>query len=1623
MTNIAAVGKKKSVRRSKRGMLLRNSVALVALSLFAAPLLPQAALADCSTAGSTLTCSGMDDTGGTISASGVPPSPVVVNIQSGALVTNTDDDNDPAIEITATGSGAEVDFNMLSPDSSIVAGSNEYAVEVDVTSTSGTSSSTFDVNGIVQSTEQDAFNIELENGSITFNVGDTGVIRGDNEGIDISSGSSSSSRTVSVDLDIEEGGQVRGSDGNAIDVSVSSIGIPFVSPSAGNATANVKFESDGRITAGNNGLNVTATAFDFNGATRTATADVSGTNGKTGVIDVGGDGIAVSVIGEAADVTFDMSNDGRMFAGDDGVDVNVVAGPANGSMKFVNNGQIGSLLDPTGDNGVNFFVLGASGSVSAEVQNTKGATIFSKGDGIGIAITGGVDGPVKVVNDGAINAGGTGIQVTSNGQVDIGGADGTINGVSGGINVITTDGDVNIIDPGRVTATNGSAIVGATLNGNTTITTNKAVSATNGNGVYGASVNGDTNVTTNDKVSVTNGTYGAAANAVNGNATLTINGGIDPPSIGGSAAAVNGNATIIVNNDPDFDVDAIDVGLFGANVGTGVVSITNNGETIDSDGAGVIAAKLGEGVVGGDSITIKNLGGRIEAGTGPGIAVTAADPDSILDPPNAIVNNVWIENNKGGYITGAGNLLALPPTSSVGVITDGALALLNDNASTITNANGAGGLALGVVAGHGVNITNDNGSDIIGAATIGSTAGSVYIKNDHGSSWTSEGVSIIGALGTDQDVTLDNLNGSQVDVTNGLLAMAADRDVTINNIWGYDGWGYPVRSSIDFNGSSANLMIAGRDARITNDGSDITMGDFDPGVSGNLMFAGRDAEIINKNGASFTMTSLVNGNYMNADRDARIVNEENSTFSMSGINGNVLVANRDAVIKNSKGSTFSMTGLNGTYLDADRDALIINEKGSDITLTGLNGTALVAGRDAQIDNTMGSSFTLNGLSGTYLNAGRDARITNDKGSDFTMTGLSGTALFAGRDAEIINSEGGDFLMEGLTGTYLNAERDARIVNEKGGDFTMRGITGTVLVADDDAEIINTRGGELRIEGLNGAVMIADADNNNIGRALIENSDGSVMTFAGVTGGQIVAGSEIAFINDASSEMNFIGLNGFLIEPGVNSFFDNDGFVFVDGATGFAGLDNFNNNNIVSMQEGEVDDVLALGGNYNANSELWIDAELTHGGLADLLLVGGNVTGTTLVSVNDLDGGPGQYDPEGVLFAVVAGSTDVSNFTTGGGIDKGLFRYDTYLRVDDPALSAGADGWYLASTLDGEAYEFPGIMSGAQALWNTSTGTWLDRTADLRVALGDGAIDPNCAKDCLPEIGNVTPGVWMKALAGTQSRDSDNRSAPPPGMLGDSYGYDNGFDQNFWGFLIGADAGKEWTTASGHNAAWLAGIMGGYLGSQLGFNDSNTDVDYEAFTLGVYTTYLNGGFFIDGTLKADLGTVDYDSDLGGGFSESTSSDFTSIGGLVDMGYRFDVSSGVFIEPMATLSYVNTSIDDMDVLGTNVAYDDGESLQGRLGGRIGATIEGDSMKSELFLEGSVWNEFMGDYDARLGSNGYDVKTDLDTGGVYGEVGVGANVFGDAGWNGFLTGAVQFGDSDFLGYSGNLGLRYSW
>ena len=222
---------------------------------------------------------------------------------------------------------------------------------------------------------------------------------------------------------------------------------------------------------------------------------------------------------------------------------------------------------------------------------------------------------------------------------------------------------------------------------------------------------------------------------------------------------------------------------------------------------------------------------------------------------------------------------------------------------------------------------------------------------------------------------------------------------------------------------------------------------------------------------------------------------------------------------------------------------------------------------------------------------------------------------------------------------------------------------------------------------------------------------------------------------------------------------------------------------------------------------------------------------------------------------------------------------------------------------------------------------------------------------------------------------------------------------------------------------MFGLMAGYVGSNLDFDNSSTDVDFQTGVVGGYMTYLNGGWFVDAKVVANLGTMEY-SNSGGGLSTKDKSDVTSIGGVIDTGYRIE-SGGNFIEPGATLAYVNSDIDSAVLYGTPVSFGDGDSLRGRLGLRMGTSYVADSYRMEPFIGAGVWYEFEGENSVSLTSGGLPLTAIDDVEGAIGEVTGGLNVISLAGdgVSGFIKGNVQFGENDLLGYGGQAGFRVNW
>lgn len=347
---------------------------------------------------------------------------------------------------------------------------------------------------------------------------------------------------------------------------------------------------------------------------------------------------------------------------------------------------------------------------------------------------------------------------------------------------------------------------------------------------------------------------------------------------------------------------------------------------------------------------------------------------------------------------------------------------------------------------------------------------------------------------------------------------------------------------------------------------------------------------------------------------------------------------------------------------------------------------------------------------------------------------------------------------------------------------------------------------------------------------------------------------------------------------------------------------------------------------------------------------------------------------------------------------------------------------LIGAPDHEAFELSSLVTGAQSIWYETSGVWLDRQADLRNQLGstealpEGYVSKDGPVSAPPSNGNVTPGVWAKAVGSWTSRDSGSSFS----IHNNNYNYDTSYKQNTYGLIAGIDFGKEDVYTSGD--AFIFGIMGGYLNSDLDFKVSSTSADYSGGTVGVYGTYLNNGFFANALFKADFLRMDYNASSMG---VSEKSDVNTYGFTLDTGYRFELENKLFLEPVATLSYAKTSMDDLtSIPAAYVAFPNSDSLRGSLGVRFGGeVVTNENYRLEASVTGRIWNEFKAKNHADIYSGGTSFQVTDDFKGAFGEVGGILNIHATANnWSGFVSGSYKF-NGDFKSGSVRGGVRFQW
>lgn len=1295
---------------------------------------------------------------------------------------------------------------------------------------------------------------------------------------------------------------------------------------------------------------------------------------------------------------------------------------ATGTPTYVTTGGLG--IEGLGNQ--RFTDNQASTSITNSSYYGRGLSVVSTGD-LGETL-----GAVTIFTDGTISGTAHGIYARNVGSGDI---------------TITANGSVTGTDFGGDTYVHNDGIYAKNFGANLTVTTGIGSTITGEhNGIDARNLGtGDLTITTNGDVT---GDKFDAIYAVNSGDALsvTVNAQSVVKGFGyGIGAFNNGSGDLTIKVDGSVTSEGYD-GIHARNEGANLIITTGVGSSVrgegphpeseDEDSNGIDAVNEGSGYL------KISADGEVFGNFNDGIYAKNEGTDLIIETgAQSVVKGGG--NGIGAYNYGSGNL----SIDAQGVV--GGYSLAGDGIKAYNSADGG---YLKIVTGTQAVTGGDDG---IQAENLGdgdltiTTNGAVTGKNGNGITAINNGDEFYNteteewepAFGRNLTITTNAAVTGKFYGIEALNHGTGDLTITANgNVTGQEEDGiYAYNSGL---GKGA-LVTTGAAASITGkyDGIDtrnygegdltITANGNVTGQEGDGIFARNVEEELDLGGDQFVwgdalgltittgpasvVTGKLNGIYA---QDTGIGNFEIT------VNGRVTGETRDGIyafdgsegyatnlIDSEDGYHFSIiTGAASIVTGGENGINAINFGNGDLNIE-VNGQVTGTSRDGirAINEPFGvHDLTISTGPGSVVTGAKDGiDATQSSGGSFEIT-VDGTVTGLGESCK--DSKDSKDSKDDCKDSKDDFGFGIKAVNHDGDSATEIEIAATGLVQGRVAGIFAR---SLDDQAIN-------IDNAGIVRNLSQSSgDLAILAIGGAThigntgaiiGTVSLSSFDDTFTNDGLWSMTGVSDFGLGEEDEVN----NGGVLIAAVAQGtsenpiLTGLERFNNSGAISLVDGAAEDTLEITGVLAGETEytsegglLGVDAILGPDGKADELHISGNVTGQTKVHVNVV--GATGFNDEGIaVVRVFSGDTTDGDFVLDGPLSAGFYTWD--LRYDDTLNQHEL----FSSGVGIGAEEFGAGMTATQDLWFQTLGTLLGRQMDLRSLIGGTGVTPvaDFAEPVSPTpVAKVTPGFWVSGLGAYLKRDDEQ----------DGFTLDR--TQTIWGGLAGFDFGTQDV-----GDALLFGVFGGYMSSKLKFDETNTEWNYEGPTVGAYATYLDRAFFVDVTVKADFLDIEIDPEDLAPDADDGDTDAVNIGGRIDTGYKF--GEGMFVEPQASLAVVHSEIDDVDVFGGTVEFDDETSVRGRLGLRVG--FDHQASDTTIFtgdVIASVWEDFSGDNNATIADPALpSFGVSDDPGSTMGDISVGFGVAAPEGWSGFLRGNYQFAN-DYDAYSGNAGLRYSW
>ncbi|MHA1081254.1 autotransporter outer membrane beta-barrel domain-containing protein (plasmid) [Enterobacter ludwigii] len=749
------------------------------------------------------------------------------------------------------------------------------------------------------------------------------------------------------------------------------------------------------------------------------------------------------------------------------------------------------------------------------------------------------------------------------------------------------------------------------------------------------------------------------------------------------------------------------------------------------------------------------------------------------------------------------------------------------------------------------------------------------------------------------------------------------------------------------------------------------------------------------------------------------VGSEQTVTSTSPVEDWTVDTSGKLVITN--GGNAGKINVNDGALTAGNTAVNINyilaTNNSEVNLTGVqvNNSSTPAVQLATINGGPGASLTatnsdITGFgAGLTLTSGITASVVTLDNTRVTATGISGTASQPASGGNGIGDYGG--ILNVLNGSVVSGTENgiAVEVDDRYSTSAEINVNGSTVTGHNGSAIW------VGMDPYSAAMPVNIAISNG---ATLTGGNGDILTVVdGAISNLSVSNTALTgnITNDTQSTANVTltdsaSLTGTLDNVTTLSM----GNTSTVTLTGNSTVTTLSNSGTLAFSEGAIGRTLTVNGDYTGNNGLIIFNSVLSGdnSLTDHLLVNGNTSGTTQVSINNLGGG-GDATVNGIEVISVMGNS-AGEFTEASPIVAGAYDYHLVRGQGD-----NAGNWYLTSELTNPDGPGDGNQSGGgDKIYRPEGGAYAANLLAANTLFISSLADrqgETAYTDVLTGEKKLT-SLWMKNT-GAHTRNGDSS-----GQLKTQ--------SNSYVLMLGGDMA---TGEARDGSSWRLGALGGYANNHSNTTSSlagrNAKGDIEGYTAGMYATwYAQGndrkGLYLDSIVQYSW----FNNTVNGEGLSSEKYDTDGIQASLEAGYVFPLGnsgrSALYIQPNAQVGWSGIRADThTESNGTVVSGNGDNNVRTRLGVKVFS--EGHSLRDEgknrnfrPFAEVN-WIHNTEQYGVNM--DGVNVTSEGTRNIAEAKIGVQGSVTDELN----ITGSVgqQIGDAGYNSTTASVGMKYTF